>query len=364
MKVKFHEINNHHYSAPRLIKKLRAYCKGQDVHQYSVPFEFEHSEPTDDAFNILLCSTVVDNTDPYDLVLCLTDAEPLSHWYTDPKFVQWHQSNPKVYVMSHSFTPGVDRVIYFSWLIEFIMSHWNNADHPLYHHNAQEHKTVDRKDVWAINGSNRPWRRYFFNNLKNRYSDMTIIDRVHINSRWNLMLESAYQDPLDQEFLKDMNQFDQQNPVDNSNRIDLHDVPVEHTDELKPAYQATFLLPEYFEHRVCVYPESQWYNNELYITEKTLKCFYTGNIPMIIGGQGINKQINKLGFYTAHDMVSESLQWDHMEDHHERYHHMIDIIDLLDYTDYERMALHNFQRLHTWRPMNLACKEIIKLIKS
>jgi hypothetical protein len=69
-----------------------------------------------------------------------------------------------------------------------------------------------------------------------------------------------------------------------------------------------FILDEYFEYHCIVYPETTWQNDELTLTEKGMKCFYSECLPMPVGGSNINQLYNSLGYYTAWNLLPAKLQ--------------------------------------------------------
>ena len=90
------------------------------------------------------------------------------------------------------------------------------------------------------------------------------------------------------------------------------------------------MLPEYFENSCIIYPETTWQNNELTITEKTLKCCFAGSLPFPVGGSNINIMLNDMGFYTAWNLLPRKLrEFDSILDHNIRYKKMVDAIKWL-----------------------------------
>ena len=98
--------------------------------------------------------------------------------------------------------------------------------------------------------------------------------------------------------------------------------------KIAPGY---FIMPEYFEYACVIFPESTWQNNELAITEKALKCFYTGSLPFPIGGANVNQLYNDIGFYTAWNLLPDNLkQFDQITDHVTRYQQAVVAVDWLN----------------------------------
>jgi hypothetical protein len=86
---------------------------------------------------------------------------------------------------------------------------------------------------------------------------------------------------------------------------------------IPPGY---FLIDEYYNNKVIVFPETSWTNNELSITEKSLKCFMARCLPMPIAGANVNKLYNNIGYKTAWNLLPAELQaFDAVLDHATRY---------------------------------------------
>lgn len=97
---------------------------------------------------------------------------------------------------------------------------------------------------------------------------------------------------------------------------------------IPPGY---FLTDEYNQYKVIAFPESTWINDELSITEKSLKCFIFGNLPFPVGGRYLNTLYNRLGFITSWNFLPESLkEFDFIESHIERYDLMIESLKWLE----------------------------------
>jgi hypothetical protein len=78
-------------------------------------------------------------------------------------------------------------------------------------------------------------------------------------------------------------------------------------------------IDEYFDYQCMVFPETTWQNNELTLTEKGLKCFYSQCLPMPVGGSNVNRLYNSLGYYTAWNLLPSQLQvYDSNKNHQER----------------------------------------------
>jgi len=209
--------------------------------------------------------------------------------------------------------------------------------YPHFYENYKNASTIKREPtIIAINGQNRTWRHHFFNKIKDN-TNVNIFNSIYASevantdhSHWETaedttfrcMLESKYRDEIDVW----VNETDerQQSYYDNQLNIGIN----AKFGKIPPGYS---ILPIYFVNSCVIYPETAWQNDELTITEKTLKCFYAKSLPFAFGGSNINTLLNENNFYTAWNLLPTHLQqFDFIKDHEERYTAMIDAIRWLN----------------------------------
>ena len=113
--------------------------------------------------------------------------------------------------------------------------------------------------------------------------------------------------------------------------------------------RAYFFLEEYFNFNCIVFPESSWINGELSLTEKAIKCFYSGAFPLSVGGAGINQLYNALRFKTAWNLLPAELQnYDSIDNHQERYQKIIPAMQWLE----NNPQVFDSAQANTWRTEN------------
>ena len=192
-------------------------------------------------------------------------------------------------------------------------------------------KRIRTPTIYAINGQNRTWRQYFFDIIKknninieimNNFSELTNTNHSYWETKedrnFREYLEERYKN-LIVDWIPETNQTYYDKSISTGVNNKFGNIP--------PGY---FLLPEYFENSCIIYPETTWQNNELTITEKTLKCCFAGSLPFPVGGSNINIMLNDMGFYTAWNLLPRKLrEFDSILDHNIRYKKMVDAIKWL-----------------------------------
>ena len=209
--------------------------------------------------------------------------------------------------------------------------------YPHFYENCKNASTIKKEPtIIAINGQNRTWRHHFFNKIKDN-TNVNIFNSIYASevantdhSHWETaedttfrcMLESKYRDEID--VWVDETDGRQQSYYDTQLNVGIN----AKFGKIPPGYS---VLPIYFVNSCVIYPETAWQNDELTITEKTLKCFYAKSLPFAFGGSNINTLLNENNFYTAWNLLPTHLQqFDFIKDHEERYTAMIDAIRWLN----------------------------------
>jgi hypothetical protein len=203
-----------------------------------------------------------------------------------------------------------------------IKEFWIDSRYPTSYF-SDHYKDVLRKyNMIYINGTNRSWRQYSLDLLKQEIPNLPTI------SNYNKLVvtnDSFFESAQDTEFKKFVNDKYQGSYVKETTSKGGESYYNEGIrigsngkfGEILPGYM---IMKEYFEYQCVVFPESTWQNNELAITEKSWKCFFTKSIPMPIGGSNIHGLYNQLGLATAWNLLPKSLQeFDQIENHQQRY---------------------------------------------
>lgn len=305
----------------------------------------------------------------YDLVFLGNAGEPITV-SSDGIHQMWEKNN--VYLIFNSYLMPdhmlKDKVIYFPDDIQRCRDLWTRHFYPEYHRLQSKKSSTRLDNIIAINGLNRTVRHCFFNKL-NEETNITIQSNLTKqitntnHSYWESeddfnfrnFLEEKYADVFEPEL--DYTYYTDSSVVG----IDGKFGPV------PPGYE---IMSEYFEYSCIVYPESSWQNDELSITEKGLKCFYSGSLPFPIAGSNVNRLYNELGFYTAWNLLPEELQsFDQEKDHFKRHDLIINALNWLDNNKqvfksdlFKQLTLQNKLNMLTCNHVDHAINKIIGLL--
>lgn len=282
---------------------------------------------TDYNISILLCyfkqAKQIDQKllNQFDLILICNGGEPLSVGH--PEVKELVENNCHVYVIANSLlTPDhkmYDKTIWFPSDVLNCQTYWTKYFYPQYFDLYYLDKLQQDKMFYFINGENRANRQFFMN----------ICNELNLNlptkNVWSKTVvevaDSQWESTQDTEFKNFVNGLYTVVLIENSNNIYYNssiNVGIDNAfGKIAPGY---FPLPLYFETYCVIFPESGWQNNELNITEKSLKCFYAGSLPFPIAGANVNQLYNQVGFYTAWNLLPKDMQkFDTILDHVTRY---------------------------------------------
>lgn len=285
----------------------------------------------------------------YDRIFFCNRGESLLSVCSD--FMHSLQDKDNVFYISNSFlddkVPIKNKNICWPHLLMLTRDYWLRQFYPQHYENRINHK-LRKLDIIAINGKNRANRNLFFEKLLLKNKNIKILNNFG-NEIWKLD-DSAFEHQQDTIFRKFVNRKYSTNEnlfdIYNSQRIEIG-INFKF-GSIPPGF---FVLSEYFDNSCVIFPESSWQNNELTLTEKALKCFYSGSLPFPIAGARTNLLYNQCGFYTSYNLLPEHLQtFDVIENHYERYKLMTVAVDWLynnrdvflskeffDYTHHNRM---------------------------
>lgn len=269
--------------------------------------------------------------DHYDLVFFCNDCEPLMDASRRMKELY---SNDNVYLITNSYLtsdhPLFDKVIWTPNQISICKTYWTQKFYPHYYE-SKRHEALPRQPTLAyINGLNRTVRHYFSEllaesklEIDQRLTYPDIANTPH--SQWESAADQEFRSWLEDKYYNQwsMSQHDNYTYYNNQTSIGIG----QKFGETPPGY---VILPMYYTNSCIAYPETGWQNNELTITEKTLKCFYAGSLPFVIGGSNLNKLLNDLGFATAWNLLPKEHQtFDQEENHKLRYHQIVSALEWL-----------------------------------
>lgn len=213
-----------------------------------------------------------------------------------------------------------------------IKEFWLDSRYPTSYFGDKYQDVARKPGMIYINGANRSWRQYSLDLLQQKVSNLPLI------SNYNKLVEtndSFFESVQDTEFKTFVNNRYQDRYVADTNAKDANSYYNDGVSigsngkfgEILPGY---IIMKEYFEYSCIVFPESTWQNNELAITEKSWKCFFSKSLPMPIGGSNIHALYNQIGLGTAWNLLPKSLQeFDQIENHQQRYQGVVDAIKWL-----------------------------------
>jgi hypothetical protein len=269
----------------------------------------------------------------YDLILFCNGGEPLQ---ISTNTIQKLITHKKVYLIANSYLdsshPMIDKVVWFPEDVKKCRDYWTRHFYPQYFENIKNKSIVRQASMIAINGSVRVNRYHFFNLLKTQIPIVPQLSQIS-KSIHRLNDSVLWESSEDTQFKNWLNTHYQDRSIpqpdhyyDNSPTVGINDK----FGKIPPGY---FIMPEYFKYACVIFPESTWQNDELAMTEKAFKCFYTGSLPFPIGGANINQLYNDVGFYTAWNLLPDNLkQFDRVKDHLQRYQQAVDAIVWLNST--------------------------------
>ena len=270
------------------------------------------------------------NLDDYDLVLFSNADEPL---LVSTSFIVKNISKKNCYLVSNSVVTKdhllYDSIIPMSHDLLVCRQYWVNPVYPQYYCNQTMADSTNRnKDLYFINGENRSWRHHFLTLLKKEKINIDIRSNISSELIIHETNDAHWESAEDTEFrsrVNEMYDITRNMPTNYyNNSIQVNFITGEINEGLEnkvsvipPGY---FILPEYYQYKCIIFPETTWQNNELAITEKSCKCFYSGAIPWPIGGANINQLYNQLGFKTAWNLLPDNLKdYDQELNHFKRY---------------------------------------------
>jgi len=335
---------------------LYAYLKSKNTNIKLVITE--SFDPTADV-NIFYTSMPAErvDVDKFDIVL-LSNAGEATNIATD--VIRDQLSNKNTYLITNAFLDKSHKLYnkVLCWPDAFTQTknYWCLPFYNFYFENNINKTECSRKNTVAqIQGANRTVRHNFFKSLKDMKSINNIgkLDNTLINTT-----PGYFESNEDEKFRKELEKLHPEvyDTFNNEDYVYYEEVECHGIDgqfgRIPPGYK---VLKEYFETSCVVYPETSWKNSELAITEKGLKCFYAECLPFPIGGAYTNKIYNDLGFYTAYNLLPETLQkFDSELDHFKRHsmalkglRYLCNNLDIFGSKEFKQYTTSNKINFHT-----------------
>ena len=238
------------------------------------------------------------------------------------------ERNPRAYFLCGAQVPVshpyADRIISYNTDISLFLDCLTRPFYPQYYEKAQSRYT-ERKSICFINGQNRTWRKYFLDCL-NEICPGAIPTRNKLHTYGNhaiKLIDCAFESPEDEKFRKWINDHIINQDLNDKEQLHYYEssVPIGIEGKFGKVPPGYFVLEEYYQYHCVMYPEASWINDQLFMTEKSFKCFAAKAIPWVISGANWNSMAHANGFLTAIDLLPEQHQkFDSITDHRERYH--------------------------------------------
>lgn len=270
-------------------------------------------------FDNFLANTSNVELDCWDLVLAANNGEPVAVGTPHLRELIEH---PRVRLITNSFvTPAhvlADKIFCLPHCIMQARTVWTSRFYPQFYENHDMAALVRDQTAVAITGSNYAWRQHFFKILQQQIPDFIVT--ANITGPVLKIQDSQWESLEDQEFRIKINQQVPQAIDPDPENYWQNKISVGLDAKFGAWHLGYFLMPLYYRSRMVIFAESAWQNNELSITEKSLKCFFAGSLPFPVGGASTNHLYNQLGFGTAWNLLPGHLaRFDSMLDHSQRY---------------------------------------------
>lgn len=174
-----------------------------------------------------------------------------------------------------------------------------------------------RHNMIFINGQARANRQYFLNLL------LIALPEIPVKNTFPGLVKlepSVFESDQDTEFRETVNKLVTANSDYDSIRK-YYDNPVLMgiTGKFGQAMPGYMLIDDYVNYHCVIFPETQWLNNQLFITEKSSKCFVGRSIPWPIGGANMIELYRTVGYQTAYDLLPDEFRYDAIQDHATRH---------------------------------------------
>jgi hypothetical protein len=330
------------YFGLQMFDALHAYSQSQSL-DFKTELDIEvSSNPHPQAYNILfLCmpNCVPDDYMQYDMVI-VDNVDESTDKCTD-EMSEILSTHPNSWFFCNSIL-GEQHKLYGRTISgigdwQNCIRYWTSTFYPQKYQIGE--LAYVRKPITYINGLNRTWRKH-------------ILDQITI-PKLNNISDEVYETTMFREyasdedikfynFLRDTYPYSALSESESSYYD--NSVPVGVNSKFGKIPPGYFSMPEYKDYAIIAFPETSWRNDELFLSEKILKCFVFGAIPMPIGGANIHKLYHKLGFITAHDFLPDELKFDSELDHIVRHQKTVKALEWLQrdaISCYSIVAKHN-----------------------
>ena len=359
-----------------LFEYLHAYDQYKNkINDYSnlldIKFTNDISQP---GIHVIIIShpleEIPDDLTMYDIILLDTADEPLVNF--NDIMLDVLNTYPNSWIVSNSTTTNThalhDRIIptYGDW--DTCLNWWLRPIYPQKFLMTQTPAEF-KKNIVFINGSNRTWRDYFLRSMRK-----CGIDTVNNITQESTVVTTPFcSSTSSDEDIKFFNYLNEQYPFlaikYHVDRYYNNLIPMKIDAANGYAQPGYFLLDEYLNYHCVVFPETDFKNNELPLTEKALKCFMVGVLPFPIGGANINSLYNSMGFRTVIELLPNDLEFDHILDHQERFKIATEAIEWLNQhtevfssTQAKEIIQSNKEQFFAARPVEKSIERLYNII--
>lgn len=353
---------------------LHAYYQSQTTNLRSNHTITFNQYSSDNNVNILLAEMPESEVDyaPYDLIFFCNGLES---YIIGNNIIRDNLHLPNAFLISQSHVtddhPLKEKIIWSPAAVIFPHSRAMSFSflYPQSFYFSQFKNTTRNKNIALINGENRSWRQYLMDQVRGKIPDLHVVSKMSSSVHETGYAYFASSDDTNfRELVEELykNQIDKQ--ATTTYYTDTVNIGI--TRDYGFAVPGYLPLPEYFEYKCIVWPESSWSNNDLTITEKIIKCLMYGAIPWPVGGSNLNAQYNQLGIQTAWNLLPEQLQcYDSIQDHPLRYQKLAEAIawanghaEIFSGEQYENCLKQNFEAIIKFTPAADAMARLDKII--
>lgn len=216
--------------------------------------------------------------------------------------------------------PGADKLLPFPFT-QITRDFLTRPFYPQYYDRGNQKIENSRQNMIYINGQNRPQRQYMMDLLESTVGTAMTIRQNNYTTASKLN-DSFFETRQDTQFREFVNNYcaNQDNVDQETQGYYDRSIQIGIDQKFGRSPPGFFVIDEYLAYHCVIFPETTWLNDEVWITEKLLKCAITKSIPWPIAGSNTDVLYNQLGFKTAWNLLPEQLQsYNYEKDHIARY---------------------------------------------
>ena len=230
-------------------------------------------------------------------------------------------NDDKCYLITTTYVadthPLRNKLIYFPYFLHN-RDYVNRPFYPQFYEPRNKEKTPG-KNLIFINGQNRPHRQYMMDLVDNSQVDirMSQYGAVSELNIWGRFCESS-EDTAFREFVN--KNYKLENTIAPEEGYYEQSVKVGIDEQYGLVPPGYFPIDEFWDYHCIIWPETSWFNDGIFLTEKISKTSWTKCVPWPVGGANIDVLYNQLGLKTAWNLLPDQLQLYNYElDHVKRY---------------------------------------------